>query len=194
MGMHAEKTRRWTAREVRQLIADDPLWTPRYELVDGELLVTLSPGPPHQLAVARLLVALVEYCDRHGVGEASASPSDIELEPEDIRQPDVYVLPLAEWKRIMREGFPARELILAIEVVSPSSARFDRVVKRPKYQRRAGEYWIVDPDARVVERWRGSDDRPEILIEQLTWAPAGAPAPFTLDLTAFFARVCGDDL
>ena len=47
MGMPAEIRRRWTAREVRQLIADAPLFTPRYELVDGELLVTPSPGPYH---------------------------------------------------------------------------------------------------------------------------------------------------
>lgn len=36
MHMPAERTRRWTAREVRQVIADNPLATPRYELVDGE--------------------------------------------------------------------------------------------------------------------------------------------------------------
>ena len=33
-----ESVRRWTAREVRQLIAESPLQTPQYELVDGELL------------------------------------------------------------------------------------------------------------------------------------------------------------
>lgn len=43
MAMPAEVGRRWTAREVRELIAAAPLATPRYELVDGDLLVT--PGP-----------------------------------------------------------------------------------------------------------------------------------------------------
>ena len=43
--------RRWTAQEVRELIAESPLATPRYELVDGELLVTPSPNWPHQRAV-----------------------------------------------------------------------------------------------------------------------------------------------
>ena len=55
MGMPAVE-RRWTAREVRRLIGESPLQSPRYELVDGELLVTSSPNRPHQLAVAEMLV------------------------------------------------------------------------------------------------------------------------------------------
>ena len=74
MGMPAETARRWTAREVRQLIADNPLWTPRYELVDGELLVTPSPGKPHQEAVRLLLVALSAYCDREPAAHALTTP------------------------------------------------------------------------------------------------------------------------
>ena len=58
MGMPAVD-RRWTAREVRALIEKNPLHTPRYELVDGELLVTPSPGFPHQRAVTRLTGALL---------------------------------------------------------------------------------------------------------------------------------------
>lgn len=192
MAMPVANTRRWTAREVRKLIADAPLATPRYELVDGDLLVTPSPGRPHQEAVALLLVALRLYFEREPVGHALASPSDIELEPEDIRQPDVYVMPIAEWTRLCRENFPARELLLAIEVVSPSSGRYDRVKKRPGYQRHVAEYWIVDPDARLVECWRPNDDRPQILTDHLVWTPQGAATPFTLDLSNFFARVWGE--
>lgn len=52
---------RWTAREVRRVIEESPLATPRYELVDGELLVTPSPNWTHQTAVSQLLAALIEY-------------------------------------------------------------------------------------------------------------------------------------
>src|SRR5687768_17537320 len=82
IGMPAEATRRWTAREVRALIEAQPLATPRYELVDGELLVTPSPALPHQLAVKLLLVALDQYLRRQAIGECLSSPSDVELEPE----------------------------------------------------------------------------------------------------------------
>ena len=82
-------------------------------------------------------------------------------------------------------------LLLVIEVTSPSTARQDRQLKRRRYQR-AGvpEYWIVDLDARIVERWRPQDERPEILDEQLTWQPQPGAAPLEIDLVSLFARVC----
>jgi Uma2 family endonuclease len=189
MGMPAERTRRWTAREVRQLIADNPLATPRYELLDGELLVTPSPAFAHQLAVGELSLALAKYLNRERLGRAVASPSDVELEPEDLRQPDLFVVPSDEARRVLREGNPIRKLLLAVEVLSPSSGRFDRVQKRIGYQRHVSEYWIVDVDARLIERWRPGDERPEILSERITWTPAGATAAFDLELPSFFARV-----
>jgi Uma2 family endonuclease len=193
MAMPAEIQRRWTAREVRQLIADSPLATPRYELVEGELLVTPSPAFPHQLAVGRLLVALMQYLEAERVGIAITSPSDVELEPEFITQPDIFVVPTSEWRRVMRDGLPIRELLLAIEVLSPSSSRHDRVRKRPLYQRHVPGYWMADLDARLFERWAPGDDRPELLTESLTWHPNGASIPFVLDVGRFFESVFATD-
>ena len=86
--------RRWTAREVRALIAASPLATLRYELVDGELLVTPSPTYWHQEAVALLFLALCAYLEREPIGHVMLSPSDVELEPEFISQPDMFVMPV----------------------------------------------------------------------------------------------------
>ena len=88
MAMPAVRARPWTAAEVRQLIADNPALTPRYELVDGELLVTPSPGAPHQRTVRMLLGLLDAYLTSNRLGEVYVSPSDVELEPEFISQPD----------------------------------------------------------------------------------------------------------
>lgn len=189
MGMPAREKRRWSARAVRELIAAAPLASPRYELVDGQLLVTPSPAHAHQMAVRLLLVALSNYLETNPIGSALDSPSDVELEREHVTQPDVYVVPLDEAARLARDDFPARALLLAVEVASPSSARDDRVEKRPLYQRNVPEYWIVDTDARLVERWRPQDERPEILTGTLTWMPAGVRTPFQLDLGDFFQRV-----
>src|SRR6476646_10950076 len=83
--------------------------------------------------------------------------------------------------RVMREGLPVLELLLAVEVRSPSSSRHDRVRKRPLYQRHVPNYWIVDLDARLIERWIPHEPRPELLTDTLVWHPPDAATPFTLD-------------
>lgn len=186
--MPAVPGRRWSVREVRQLIEEAPLATPRYELVDGELLVTPSPAALHQGAVAFLLAMLVPYVRKHLIGVAYTSPFDVELEPDSLVQPDVFVLPLTEAQRLRTE-MPAREVLIAAEVISPSSARYDRVKKRALYQRHVSEYWVIDLNARLVERWTPNDDRPEIIVDTLVWRPAGASEPFTLELAGYFADV-----
>jgi Uma2 family endonuclease len=61
-------------------------------------------------------------------------------------------------------------LMLAVEIVSPSSSRADRVVKRKAYQRHGvPTYWVVDPDAALVEVWTPEDDRPRIVTDVLSW-------------------------
>jgi Uma2 family endonuclease len=183
--------RRWRAGEVRQLIAESPLSTPRYELVDGELLVTPSPNEPHQRAVFRLARALDEYLERNTVGQVYTSPFDVELEPDTIVQPDVFILPMHEVERVRIE-MPARELLVAAEVLSPSSSRGDRVAKRPLYGRYVSEYWIVDLDARIVERWPLHARQPEIIVSVLEWQPTGTAERFRLDLAKYFAAVFGE--
>jgi Uma2 family endonuclease len=182
--------RRWTASEVRALVDTNEFSTPRYELVDGELLVTPGPRLLHQAAVSSLLVVLHRYVAAEPIGRALASPSDVELEPEFLSQPDVFVVPSDEWQRV-RSGRIVRSLMLAVEVLSPSSAGHDRVRKRPLYQRHVPEYWIIDLDALLFERWRPGDERPEILTTNFEWLPPGAGRPLVIDLSAYFAEVLG---
>jgi Uma2 family endonuclease len=195
MGMSArsEPRRQWTLDEVRALRNRTTGGT-RYELVDGELLVTPAPCGVHQMAVQLLWAALYSYVREQQLGLASLAPRDIDLEPGRSVQPDVFVVPPSEIVRF-RGADPIERLTLAAEILSPSSARGDRVKKRALYQRsRVSEYWIVDLDARVIERWRPDDERPEMLSTRIEWLPTGASAPFTLDLVAYFAEVFGDDL
>jgi Uma2 family endonuclease len=190
MGMPAAIRRRWTRDEVLALIEANPLHTPRYELVDGELIVTPSPNAAHQRAVLELAVALRAWLLETGVGQVYVSPFDVELESGTTVGPDVFVVPPGEAERL-RTQMPARRLLLAVEVISPGSARGDRGTKRELYQRHVGSYWIVDVDAELVEQWRPGDDRPEILRAALRWHPSGASAPFTLDLSSYFAGIRG---
>ena len=82
------------------------------------------------------------------------------------------------------------DLVLAVEVISPSTARWDRFDKRTAYQQKnVPEYWVVDLDARAFECWRPGDDRPELLNERLAWHPVPTAPPFTIDLANYFADV-----
>ena len=163
----------------------------RWELVDGDVLVTPSPHWLHQRIVGRLYIMLDAYVRPRGFGEVFASPLDVKLQPGLVLQPDVLVVPSGE---LRRRSDTVKRLLLAAEVVSPSSARYDRVTKRPHYQRnRVSEYWIVDDMSQTIERWTPNDDRSELLAEQLAWDPLGTSESFVLDIVQFFKSVAAED-
>lgn len=186
MGM-AHAATDWTAAMVRVLPDDGQ----RHECVDGELLVTPAPSWMHQRAVFALAKRLDAYVVRQRVGEVVLSPADVELDVHTLVQPDLFVVPLVEGRRLRDWAEIGGRLLLVVEVLSPSTARADRQIKRRRYQR-AGipEYWIVDLDARLVERWRPEDERPEVLADALVWQPADGAA-LTIDLPALFAEALG---
>lgn len=187
MAMPALDHRYWTAADVRDLPDDGNL----YECIDGDLLVTPAPRGRHQLAVRELFRALDAYVRWVGVGELLWSPADVELEPGSLVQPDLFVTRLHVGVAKFRDWTDIASLELAIEVLSPSTSRVDRGIKRKFYQRAAvSEYWIVDLDARTIERWRPQDEQPDVVRESLRWQPDGAAEPLALDLAAFFATVC----
>lgn len=191
MGMPAMEKRHWTAADVRALMDERHGW-PRFELLDGELLVTPSPGWRHQLVVGAMHVVLGTYCREQRLGIALTSPADLELAPESIMQPDNFVVPEALIPTDPSVGWEfVSRLVLAVEVLSPSTQRQDRVRKREFYlEHGVGEYWIVDSDARVIERWTPDRPGPEIVRETLHWLPAGAAEPLRLDVQQFFERDC----
>ena len=175
----------WTAEMVRALPEDGN----RYEVVDGELLVTPAPTYRHQAVAFELLLRLNEYLRPTGSAAVLFSPADIEFDARTLVQPDLFVYPLRKGEK-PRDWSDIDQLLLAIEILSPSTARFDRHVKRRRYQRHGvPEYWIVDIDARLIERWRPEDDRPEILADAITWRAPDAADALTIELEEFFARV-----
>jgi Uma2 family endonuclease len=187
MAMPALLPRVWTAAEVLAL-PDDP--SHRYECVDGALLVTPTPRLAHQGAVTALAIQLELLVRPVGVGTVFVSPSEWVLDPHTLVQPDLYVVPLTEGRR-PRHDEERGEPLLFIEILSPSTARMDRVVKRDRYLRANIEYWIVDLDSRTVERWMPGEARPTIHEAQLLWQPAGAPHPLVVALEPFFTEVLG---
>jgi len=175
-------TRHYTVDEVLAFPDDGN----RYELVDGELLVTPSPAQHHQLILGRLHGLLAGYLrPHHSLVQEFFAPADIIWSPREYVQPDLFVVPAHEVTGNWRD---CRTLLLAVEVLSPRSARADRFTKRRLYQRRGvGTYWIVDADARLVEVWHPGDDRPEIVTDVLRWRVAPDVEEFMIDLKDLFS-------
>jgi len=182
MGMAAPTY--YTADMVRALPQDGN----RYETVHGELFVTRAPRYAHQYVISELVGRLHPYLRRHEVGQVLTSPADISWAPDVLVQPDVFVVPVEEartldWSRI-------QTLLLAIEVLSPSTQRSDRFTKRRVYQEsRVPWYWILDIDGRVGEIWTPEATFPAIERERLVWHPQGATEPLVIALADILPRV-----
>ena len=183
-----EIAKRWTRDAVLALPDDGN----RYELLDGELLVSPSPTGIHQRAVLLLYDSIGPYVKRYRLGWTGLSPADLDFRSGQLLQPDLFVAGLVDGREPLRwEDFEIP--LLVAEVLSPSTALYDRNRKRPKFQAAGvGEYWIVDTDGRVVERWKPADERPEILTETLAWQPRPDLPALEIGLAELFKEVWGE--
>ena len=173
---------RYTAEEVRRF-PDDRL---RYEVIRGDLVVTPAPGTAHQRAVLELARRLQEYLKTHVIGEALPAPFEVEFTEDSAVQPDILVILDPQRDRLTAArlyGPPA----LIVEVVSYSSKRTDRLHKRRLYSEEGvPEYWIVDTEARHIERWRPGATNAEIVTQALAWQPVASLPALTIDLDELF--------
>lgn len=188
MAMPAPSTE-WTVEMVRALPDDGN----RYEVIDGELFVTPAPSVPHQRAVRELLFLVQPYVSAHGIGEALFAPADVVVYgPRKFVQPDLFVVPLVDGAP-MRAWTEVGRLLLAVEVISPSTRWTDRGRKRTLYREKGvPDYWIIDTGERCVD-WARPDDSPvERLAETLVWQPDRDVPPLAIDLPRYFTRVLGE--
>jgi Uma2 family endonuclease len=136
----------------------------RYELHEGELSVTPSPGLSHQDILGNLFVIVRGHVNLRGLGRVVVAPMDCILENITVVQPDIVFvetgrLPIVTERAI--EGSPT----LAVEIISPSSVGIDRRRKLQLYARYAVPfYWIVDPPARTIEAYQ---------LDRAAYRPAG---------------------
>jgi Uma2 family endonuclease len=145
----------------------------RYETVHGELLVTPAPRGVHQYVVGELHVRLHAYLRRHPVGQVLMSPADISWAADVLVQPDLFVVRADEARTF--EWSAMKHLLLAVEVLSPSSGRADRFTKRRVYQEYGvPAYWVVDIEARAIEVWTPEATFPVVERERVIWRPEGS--------------------
>lgn len=174
----------WTVEKLHALPDDGN----RYEIIDGVLYVTHAPRFVHQAVLRELSEVLRPFA--RGVGlDVLCLAADIQYSDRTLVQPDLFVYPRAPGKSI-RDWRDVQPLQLVVEVLSRSTQRRDRTVKRDLYQRQnIPEYWIVDADTRTVEWWRPDSTNVELSTDVLCWHPQPMHEPLCIDLAAFFRQV-----
>ncbi|OZM71486.1 hypothetical protein CFN78_20310 [Amycolatopsis antarctica] len=159
-----------------------------FELVNGVVVATAKPGWDHQRALVRLCAQL----DRELPSELEGVPS-VEVMIRDrahatVRAPDVVVVPTSLLNNDPSH-IHARDVVLAVEVLSPGTARTDRVTKFAEYAE-AGipNYWIIDTESPLsMSAYRLVDGEYELDAEDSAAMTLTTPAPLTIDLPALLA-------
>jgi Uma2 family endonuclease len=160
----------------------------QFEIVDGELIdVTRAPSPLHQLVSKRLQRQLETYFERPGRGEVFHLRVDVLLTPHDVFQPDIVVV--TDRQQVTQraiEGVPE----LVVEVLSPSTAAYDRVKKGNRYAVLGIQnYWILDPEEQRLECFRLVDGTCQLAATAGGSERLEAPhfSGLTIDLGAIWA-------
>ena len=125
----------------------------RYQLLEGELVMTPSPNAWHQAVSREIFVGLVQFVRLHGLGDVFAAPLDVTLSDRNVLQPDILFIS-KERTGILQGGRVLGAPDLCVEILSPGTERLDRVRKLELYSRfDVTHYWIVDLEARTIEEY-----------------------------------------
>lgn len=160
----------------------------RHEIIAGEHYVSAAPSMYHQWVLTRLVVQLYHRICEPGLGYLAPAPVDTVLTESDVVQPDIVVI-LGRDEAVIRreriEGAPD----LVVEILSPSTANRDRGLKLDLYQRAGvSEYWIVDPERKVVQQYvlvggvfRSTGEHAGRIAVACAGRPDGAPVEIALN-------------
>jgi Uma2 family endonuclease len=163
-----------------QELPDDGL---RHEIIDGEHLVQASSGIRHQLVSIRLTARLQASVASRDLGVVLAAPTDVYLGPRHVVVPDILVV-LSENRRLLGEAKVEGAPNLIVEILSASTAAVDRGRKLTLYARGGvREYWIVDPEAQVVEQHVLEGERYRLVGRHSTSVTLAILPDVTIDLT-----------
>jgi Uma2 family endonuclease len=154
----------FTAEDYKNL----PETGPRYQLVQGDLIVAPAPNRYHQEISGNLEFIFRAYLKEHPIGKVYHAPFDVYLDEHNIFQPDILFVSKERSGILTRQGAEgAPDLI--IEILSPSSARLDLDRKRKVYARHGViELWIIVPETRQVQVYRLQEqpNRPSAIYER----------------------------
>lgn len=123
----------------------------RYEILEGELKMVPAPSFYHQIFSTELFLLIGNYVKKKNLGMTFHPPFDVILDSENVVQPDLTFISKENYGIIQERGaFGSPDLV--VEIVSPSSEKMDKVVKKQIYQDfKIKEYWIVEPKEKSIQ-------------------------------------------
>lgn len=131
-----------------------------YELINGEIVKRSSPNSPHQNLHSELFVFLGSFNKKNKLGKIYSAPFDVVLDDENVTQPDIFFIAKERDFIIPDDGPIMGAPDLIVEILSPSTAKYDRGEKKDLYERfQVKEYWIADPKNRSVEVYQLKEGR-----------------------------------
>ena len=137
----------------------------RYEIIDGDLLVSPAPMSKHQLVLGNLHGRIWVFLEENPIGKVLFAPLDVVLSDINVVEPDLVFFSNTRLDRLTRknaQGAPD----LVVEVLSESTRRTDEIRKRKLFERfDVLEYWIVDAELETVKVYRKAGNRFDRPIE-----------------------------
>jgi Uma2 family endonuclease len=142
---------------------------PRYQLVEGDLIVAPAPNRYHQQISGNLEFLLRAYLKEHPIGKIYDAPFDVYLDDVNVFQPDILFVS-KERHGILTDRGAEGAPDLVVEILSPSSARLDLDRKKKVYARHGvTEFWAISPETRQVQIYRLQEqvERPVAIHERI---------------------------
>ena len=121
------------------------------QLIGGEFIMSPAALTFHQKISMRISSRLYNFVMERGLGEVFHAPTDVHVSYRDVYQPDIFFISNEHLIDIEEDGvYGAPDLV--IEILSPSTASYDRGSKMEAYQKfGVKEYWIVDPKEKKLD-------------------------------------------
>ena len=140
--------------EKKKYTYEDYLKTPedeRYELLEGELIMSPSPVPKHQRISRELEFEILKVVKANDLGEVFDAPCEVYLDDVNVVQPDILFISKERLNVIGEKNIQGAP-DLVIEIISESTAYRDLVQKKKLYAKfSVKEYWIVVPGEDLIE-------------------------------------------
>lgn len=144
-------------RTIREVWESLPEGT-RAQIIENQLIMSAAPLDRHQETFIDIIHPLLNYVKKISLGTIRTGPYGVFLDEENVFEPDIVFISNESLHKIKKNGLHGAP-DLVIEILSPSTTRYDKNQKKNVYERHGvREYWIVDPETKEVQGFFLKDD------------------------------------